>query len=316
MTNFLKNFTEHQLTGPMDPRELKSLQERLDASSNRHKAPLIHSQVVTGAYESNIVGGKTAVSHRAKITAHATSPTPPGMVAVPGMGFTPIDAAIAGGLLPEGWKPGQPTPFDKPSEGRTPGTTEGKQKAPGTTEGADNPTASPEYAVQKAAVDEASRILVEADRGMGAQAVDGLLHMAADAGGLTEEQYPEGVTEAAVRAVRAGFVAQADNTLAEVRSSVKGLEAMLTPAELKTARHAVIGGDKDQLQELGRVSVQRLAQLPQRDPEGFREMVEMLSPAERKAIHYNENRREWVVTHPNYGPVSFGTAVNLGIVRF
>ena len=314
----MKNFQEHQLNGPMAPAELKALQDQLDAASTRHKGPRIESKWTSGAYQADLGNGKTTVTHLAKTVGHATSPTPPGMVAVPGMGYTPIEAAIAGGLLPEGWKQGDPTPFDKPSDGRTTGTpAEGnKNKAPGTPEGADSLTASPEFAARKAAVDAAGQILVEADKGMGAEAVDGLLHMAADAGGLTEDQYPEGVTEEMARKVHAGFVAQADNTLAEVRSSVKGLESMLTPAELKTARHAVIGGDKAQLQELGRVSVQRLAQLPQRDPEGFAGLVEMLTPAERKAIHYNEQRREWIVTHPKYGPVSFGTAVNLGIVRF
>lgn len=137
----------------------------------------------------------------------------------------------------------------------------------------------------------------------------------ADSGYIPDaNQLPEGVTSAQVESIVAGYVAAADNALSTVKSSVDMLMETLTDGELREARLATIMNDTTKMQHLGRQAVDRLSMLPERNPQAFAEMIEGMSPNERKALSQN-SRGDWVVTVPGRKPMGFAFAVKEGIVR-
>lgn len=234
----------------------------------------------------------------------------PGFIQMPNGDETPIDAAKAAGLIPQHWQEGDPSPFDVPAEGKP---SAGKADAKAAAKEA--PKGSEELSATQHTVKAASDILAKADGTLGTGAVDELLAQAADLGDVPLDAIPEGFTEAQARQVYAGYVAQAEEALAPVNASVATLEETLTDAELLQARMATLTNSSDELAALGQMAVSRLAQLPQTDPEGFREMVEAMTPAERKHIRYDDHRGEWLVDVPGFGLMSYGAAVQGGWVR-
>ncbi|MDO5612764.1 MAG: hypothetical protein Q4G14_05910 [Paracoccus sp. (in: a-proteobacteria)] len=242
------------------------------------------------------------------------------------MGITPIGAAIAGGVLPQGWEPGQPTPWDRKGTSTGFNQPSGKDASTSKAEGPEGKAdgqgkqeanAAPDYLARKSAVEAASQALQQADRIVGGAVVDGLMNSTVESGELPDlDTLPEGVSEEAVQRVVAGYVAQANDKLAAIKTSVGGLEATLTDHELRRARQAVVAGDTQQLLELGHLSLNRLEQMPSKDPEGFGHLIEGMREQERKAVRYDEQRREWTIKHPVYGEIGFGAAVRLGVVYF
>ncbi|WP_415393456.1 hypothetical protein [Paracoccus sp. SJTW-4] len=112
----------------------------------------------------------------------------------------------------------------------------------------------------------------------------------------------------------AGFMAQAENTLSGVGANVALLSEFCTDDELRQARQATVFGASDRLQEIGKAAVERLARMPEQDPEGFREMVEGMTAEERKMLHKRDDGG-WTLRAPGHPEMSFGAAVLAGLVR-
>ncbi|MCO8143662.1 hypothetical protein NHN26_00360 [Rhodovulum tesquicola] len=307
----MADFIEMNMSDAPSADQLAQWQQELEARNpNRPDPNAVKADIIIAQKgEIRLRGGQieSLTDYRAR-TAYVPSQLRPGHVMIPGFGETTIDAAIAGGLLPQGWTPEQG--FEQPVAG-----TE-KANAAGDQTDTEDKAASRTEAEWQAAADEAGQILQGADQALGSHAVDRALHDAADHGEIpTAEGMPEGVTEEMVAKVYAGYVAQSEATLSEVGASIATLSETLTDEELRQARHAAIQNDAERMKELGRVAVERLAKMPQTDPEGFLEMVEGMTPAERKMIRQDRLSKEWRITVPGHPEVSFGAAVRMGLVR-
>ncbi|AWX92612.1 hypothetical protein DPM13_03685 [Paracoccus mutanolyticus] len=57
------------------------------------------------------------------------------------------------------------------------------------------------------------------------------------------------------------------------------------------ARQATVGQDRDTLKELGRMAQDRLARLPEKNPEAFADMIADMDPKERAALHQNPDNK-------------------------
>jgi hypothetical protein len=66
---------------------------------------------------------------------------------------------------------------------------------------------------------------------------------------------------------------------------------------------------------LGKLAVDRLAQMPTNDPETFLQMVTDMDPKTRDMIRHDRSSGEWIVTVPGRPEMSYGAAVRLGIVK-
>lgn len=313
-----------EATPPSSPAELARLTAQLDARSPALGSDFrAHAMIKSGTTTVNIRGNEITSSTK-KVDSYQASPqVPAGHVAVPGLGTTTIAAAIAGGLLPEGWKTGDASPFDF-AGGAQAGSLPAISSASPATPLADSAALDAEAdnddldsITRKTAVELASKALADVDNSLGADAVTTLLQSAADTGRIPDmDSLPDGVSEEAVGRIHAGFVAQADAALSSVGASVAGLSETLTDEELRVARAATINGDNDHLRALGQISLQRLAALPSANPDRFNDLIEGLPEDERKALRYDDTRGAWLIDHPTAGTMTFGAAVNLGIVRF
>lgn len=234
----------------------------------------------------------------------------PGFVQIPGVGETTIEAAKCAGLLPLTWQEGDRLPFDGAPERDSDKSAKGTDKAP---EAAQDKQPEPTVAEHKVKV--AGDILDRADTALGAEVTDSFINAAVESGELPEEGLPEGFTPVMVKQVYQGFVAQADAVLAPVGASVALLQDMLTDDELRQARQHTMTKANDDLADLGRVAVDRLAMLPKTDPEGFMQMVADMPAAERKCIDFDKKRGEWLVKVPGKPVMSYGAAVRMGIIR-
>ncbi len=113
------------------------------------------------------------------------------------------------------------------------------------------------------------------------------------------DQLPEGFNPAQVQQVMAGFIAQANSTLASVGASVPMLQELLTDEELRTARRATLAKSDDMLHDLGRMAVNRLVTLPKTDPQGFQDMVDAMDKKSREMLRYDRQRNDWILTTAN-----------------
>ncbi|WP_423212041.1 hypothetical protein [Paracoccus yeei] len=299
--------------------DLEALEKQLSQALGKQKAPdpsqhrvkaTLHS-----AFEVTLKDGKETAINRSKPlngnTAYAVAPTRPGHVRIEGQEY-PIKAAIAAGILPEGWTPEQG--FEKPAEGKAGNLAGNQDAARGETDAdAKDPGISP---AMKASVAEAGKILDQVDQTHGSGVTDRYLHEIADTGEIPQEGLPEGVTPAQIEAVYAGYTAQCNAALADVGASVPMLEEMLDPDHLRMARQATVGQDRDTLKELGRMAQDRLARLPEKNPEAFADMIADMDPKERAALHQNPDNKAWTVRIPGHPEVSFAQAVKMGLVRF
>lgn len=241
----------------------------------------------------------------------------PGHVVIPGVGETTIEAAINAGLLPQGWTPQQGFKQPVAGDNLTAGghTQKGAQKATeGQRDGAEVDTDEATFASQKAAAEEAGRLLDAIDQSHGAAVTDAAISEVVETGYVPDE-LPEGVEPSAVDKIVAGYVAATNATLAETGASVPILMETLSDDELREARSAAVSNDPVKMKHLGRIAMTRLEQLPQTDPDGFREMLEGMTPAERKMLTQDDNSGQWVLRIPGRQPMSYGAAVRAGIIR-
>lgn len=233
----------------------------------------------------------------------------PGFINIPGIGKSSVEAAKAGGLLPQGWKEGDALPFDQdPAKGAPTDTP----KAP-----TDTPDKAPEATHAEHLVKLAGDVLRGVDQVHGPQVTDAFVEQVAENGDPDSilDQLPSGVSPTHVKQVMAGYIAQANDMLSTVGASVPLLEQMLDADELRIARRATLSNAREEMTRLGQVAVDRLAQMPTTDPETFREMVEGMDPKARKMIRHDRNSGQWIVSLPGHPDMSCGAAVRLGLVK-
>lgn len=316
------NFIE--VNTPPSQEEMVRLEKQLSSALGKERAPspgFVAKAVNTGGFVDVTIrdGKETVTTHTKPLngnTAYAVQPTRPGHVVIPGYGETTIAAAICAGVLPEGWTPERG--FDKPAEGKA-GNLAGNQNQAARSNDTDKqaevdaPGITP---AMKASVEEASRVLDRADQTIGADLTTHHLSAMADSGIISAEGLPEGISEADVQRVYAGFVAQSNAALAEVGASVPMLQEMLDNDQLRVARQAAVGQNGDVLKQLGEIAHGRLAKLPETNPEAFAEMVAGMSEQERAVLHRNKDNGHWTVRIPGKPEMSFALAVRRGIVRF
>lgn len=234
------------------------------------------------------------------ITHYAFPTVSPGNILVPGFGETTVEAAKAAGLLPADWKEGDANPFSDPAKGTEAGTKD---------------TKADDLTVLQHQAKVAGQILEQVDKVHGGQVTDAYLNQAVETGEIPEDGLPAGVTPLMVKQVYTGYVAQANAALATVGASVPLLSEVMTDAELLQARRATLANSKEELAALGQLAVSRLAQMPMTDPEGFKEMLADMPPAERKCLRFDSARNEWIVSIPGKPLMSFGSAVHAGFIR-
>ncbi len=256
-----------------------------------------------------IKNGKQIVTKQVNHTAYANPGLAPGRVMIGGI-ETDIESAIASGLLT---REQAAQGFQQPAQSADKAIEAGNHKDQRSSEQQDQPEKLTEAAH---AAKEASDTLNTLDATIGAAAVDAALAEVVDSGYIPEDgSLPEGVTIADVIKVHAGYVAQANHQLAEVGASVDMLMDFCNSDELRDARQATIHGSHDRLQEIGRAAVERLATLPQSDPDQFAERLEGMTKAERACLRQHKNTGEWIVSIPGKPAMSYGAAVRMGLVR-
>lgn len=288
----------------------------------------VRSEWKTGTYET--VAGREGTSRvHGKGTAYASDGLRPGHVVINGMETTieaarkagfdlggegeqrrPFDGSSFPTIQPSGV---QPNGVQKPSRGVEQQPAQKPVSAP--QESREGQQDSTEGQTPQEVAQAASEALQSIEREHGVEAVDAGLDDVSDSGYLPDEdQLPQGVTTAAVEKIVAGYTAQANDALSGVGASVDMLMETLSDNDLREARRATIMGDSTKLQHLGARAVDALASLPTADPEAFAEMVEGMSPQERKALSRAKNG-DWIVTVPGRPALSFAAAVKAGIVR-
>lgn len=314
----------HEVTTPPSAEEMARLEKQLSTALGKERAPsssFVAKGVNTGGFvEVTVRDGKETVTTHTKSlngnTGYAAQPTRPGHVIIPGYGETTIAAAICAGVLPEGWTPERG--FDKPAEGKA-GNLAGTQNQAARSNEADKqpePDAPGITPAMKASVEEAGRILDRADQTIGADLTTHHLAAMAESGIISADGLPEGISEADVQKVYAGFVAQSNAALSEVGASVPMLQEMLDDDQLRVARQAAVGQNGDALKQFGQIAQGRLAKLPETNPQRFAEMVAGMTEQERAVLHRNKDNGQWTVRIPGKPEMSFALAVRRGIVTF
>lgn len=302
------------------PADLAQAQAKLAHADAARKASMGPQSFIASKQQVNIQGGvmssATSTYKDGSNTAYV-SQVKPGYIEVPGLGQTPIDAAKAGGLIPQNWVEGQPLPFDNApaTQGRSKAAQDGTPT--GSKEGADKgPETSPEVAHAAHLAKLAGGVLDQVNNAHGTATTDGLLEAVAESGDIESimDRLPEGFQAVQAKQVMAGYVAQANHTLSAVGSTVPMLEEFLDDDELRNARRATLSNSPDMLHELGRAAVDRLAALPQKDPKAFQEMVDGMDAKSKEMLRYDRQRGAWIMTMPDGSKMSYGAAVRMGII--
>lgn len=307
----MSNFNSVQLEQAATPDQRASWQKAIEADQRLNGTGFTPASpsVTLGGKVMEIQAGSTTGNDRIinrGVQSADVAFIRPGRVTIGGV-ETSIEAAIAGGFMTrEQASSGFKQPVQPTVQAGT-GTEQANKEAPKAT------TEQPTTEAAQVAV-EAGKVLDSLDQAIGSHAVDMALDGAVESGDLPEDGLPEGVTNEHVEAVVAGYTAQANNTLAHVGASVTMLEETLTDDELRDARRATVQNNADLMHDLGRQAVERLARMPESDPSAFAEMMEGMTPAERRALRQTD-RGEWTVSVPGYPEMSFAAAVRTGIVR-
>ena len=315
MTNTtIVNMTAEEAT----PQQMAAWQAQINAQNAPQRAPEGQHTVASKA-EIVMQGGRiTAYTEQAKVqganTAYVDQPKP-GFVKIGGTD-TPITAAKAAGLLPEHWQPGMPIgPFGEPAaapEGTKAGTRDADADAD---KGPQEVTAKTAHQQHLAKI--AGDILHGVDQLHGPQVADALMSQVAESGDVDAflDQLPQGVNETHVKQVMAGYVAAADAAFAKAGSSLTAVEELLDEDQLREARRLTVVGNSEGLQDLGRIALDRLATLPEKDPEAFHDMLDAMPSAQRKMIVQTADKRGWMLKAPGHPEMSFGAAVRAGFIR-
>ncbi|BBD38218.1 hypothetical protein Amn_30980 [Aminobacter sp. Y103A] len=323
----MANINSVTIDSSYSPEQHEALVRQFE-NANGHKAfaPAMPTITIGGKTTHVDVGTKGRDGSRTMgiQTAYAAPSLRPGHVVIGGVETT-VEAAIQAGLISrEDAASGFKQPVERGARqwaataGDT-GTSNGAKGAHDSAQDRQSDTGTDTLEEAQHALEAAARVASETiqsiEQAHGPQMVDMGLDEVADSGYLPEaDKLPEGVTADHLDQIVAGYTAQANDTLLGVGSSVNMLMETMTDDELREARRATIMGDASKMQHFGQQAVNRLALLPTANPEAFAEMVEGMSPAERKALSKN-NRGEWIVTVPGRPALSFGAAVRAGIVR-
>ncbi|CUX19889.1 hypothetical protein [Agrobacterium deltaense] len=287
----------------MSSEEFESLKAQYEKQVPQISQKTVPTGFVGMSHHVEIANGKQVVTKQVNHTAYASPGLAPGRVIIGGI-ETDIESAIASGLMT---RDQAAQGFQQPAQSAGNGIEAGEQK-----DQQDKPAPVSEDAH---AAKEASDTLNALDATIGAAAVDAALAEVVDSGYIPEDgSLPEGVTIADVIKVHAGYVAQANNQLSEVGASVDMLMDFCNSDELRDARQATIHGSHDRLREIGRAAVERLATLPQSDPDQFAERLEGMTKAERACLRQHKNSGEWIVSIPGKPEMSYGAAVRMGLV--
>lgn len=305
------NVTTTVLDHATTPEQREAWAKALDAENRRNGTAFIPAEpsVTLGGKVTEIHAGSANDHHRSYgvQTVTASPGLRPGHVVIGGVETT-VEAAIAAGLMT---REEAAQGFKQPVQSQAKAGT-GDDKATKEASEVDREETASEAAQ---AAKEAGEVLDSLDQTLGAHVVDAALDEVIESGYLPEaDELPEGADLGHVIKVMAGYVAQANSVLADAGASVPLLMETLDDEELRDARRATVKNDPDRMRELGRVAVDRLARMPELDPEGFAEMLEGMSPAERKCLTQNA-RGDWIVSIPDKPAMGFGAAVRMGFVR-
>lgn len=313
----------------ISPAELAQLQQQLDGTEAQKAQRTATRGTVMPVIKQDLTirDGQivhNAVTNKAAVKAHTVTTARPGFISVPGMGDTPVEAAKAGGLIPLHWKEGDPLPFDQAPKAAPKGNPKGTQptgvqSAPADAPKADAPKAETDKGREYAAhiVKIAGDILHGVDQMHGPGIADALLDDVADSGDTESvlDRLPQGVSPMHVKQVMAGYIAQANDMLSSVGASVPMLQELLTDDELRQARRATLAGLPEDMTRLGQIAVERLAKMPESDPETFLEMVEGMDAKARKMIRQDRTSGEWRVNLPGRPEMTYGAAVRMGLIK-
>lgn len=294
----------------MTAAEFEALKAQYEKQFPQHSNETRPSAFIGMDHHVTTINGKQHVTKSApSMTAYAQPALREGHIMVGGIETT-IESALAAGLIT---REEAARGFQQSAQSANNGIEAGQRSREQRQDAEDKPAPATEAAL---AAKEASDTLNTLDATIGAAIVDAAMAEVVDSGYLPEDgALPQGVDLAQVIKVHAGYVAQANHHLAEVGASVDMLMDFCNSDELRDARQATIHGSHDRLQEIGRAAVERLATLPQSDPEDFAERLEGMRAEERKCLRQHKNTGEWIVSIPGKPEMSFGAAVRMGLVR-
>jgi hypothetical protein len=160
---------------------------------------------------------------------------------------------------------------------------------------------------------EAQTVLDTARQSIGEDAVSAALQTVARSGDV-EASLPEGVTPAQAQSVVQAYTELADALLAPTNTTVNMLTATLSPSELQSCRKATISKDQAVLKAHAKLARERLAAMPERDPEGFRRMLDTYYP--ELDVRKDGNGRTIVLLDGEDNYTSWGAAVLMNEVKF
>jgi len=300
----LSNFASLSISEPLSEAELSALRAEVD------HAPTPGVSVSTGHSVGLYSDG--TIEDNGFRSASISAPPPPGHIRIGGT-ITSIEAALAAGLIDAA---------DIPSLGKNGDVVEQRHAQALAQRSADRHIAAtgnqdaddpnPLDAGTTAAVDAATNILTGFAQMYGVDAVEGGL-AASIISGEVPENLPEGMTAAQARTVHAGYVASANHTLREVGSSVGTLTEMLNDQELETVRRSVVYGDTAGVKHYGQLAQDRLARMPETNPEAFAELMAGL-PREQRPV--KSSIGGYYLRLDNGTEIGWATAVRQGRVRF
>jgi hypothetical protein len=261
--------------------EAQSLKEYAAAALEREAgSPQKLSGPINNATSASIGynGSKTTFRSGGPSYGSASSNTlPEGHVRLNNGMVTTREAAKAAGMLGEVKEDADNgnVPFDpKASPSRNEASEDNSSRA----------TLETSSAESKASIEGASKALSAAQESIGSVAVDALQQQAAISGELPTH-LPEGISQAQVSAVVAGYTAQANEVLKGTGANVDAVTAMLNPSELKEARIAAYTGDDARLRDLGAKAMSRLYTVPN-DPALLSQLTKGW-PEEVKVVRVN-----------------------------
>lgn len=276
-------------------------------------APLDGKHTVAHKAEIVMQGGRAvheAQQHKVQgyNEAYVNQPKP-GFVTIGGV-ETPVAAAKAAGLLPSHWQEGQPVPFADPAAAPsgTKAGTAGETLNQIEGQAQDATTTHAEHLAKLA-----GDILHGVDQVHGPGVADGLLGEVAESGDLDSvlDRLPQGVQETHAKQVLAGYRASADHAFAKAGSSLAAVEELLTEAELRDARRFTLANNPEALADLGRVAVERLAQLPEAEARAW---INELPVKERDYFSFKADRGI-TFKAPGVPEMSWGAAVRAGFIK-